>query len=101
MRSAATLPGGRCSPRKRISMPRLTLLTLGTVAGLLLATPAGAAVSPKALPAIAKTLTASKRGACTSTAYRAPLAGFLDVRLRGGGDWDLVVRDVAGRALGA
>ena len=38
-------------------MPRLTLLTLGTVAGLLLATPAaGAAISPKTLPAIAKTL---------------------------------------------
>jgi hypothetical protein len=82
-------------------MPRLTLLTLGTVAVLTLATPANAAVSPKTLPAIAKTLTASKRAACTSTAYRAPQAGFLDVRLRGGGDWDLVVRDVAGRTLGA
>jgi hypothetical protein len=82
-------------------MPRLTPLMLGTVAGLLLATPAGAAVSPKTLPAIAKTVTAKQRGACTSTAYRAPLAGLLDVRLRGSGDWDLELRDVAGRTLGA
>ena len=82
-------------------MPRLTLLTLGTVAALTLATPAGAAIAPKALPAIAKTVTAKKGSACTSTAYRAPQAGFLDVRLRGTGDWDLAVRDVAGRTLGA
>ncbi len=83
-------------------MPRLTLLSLGTVAGLLLlATPAGAAFTPKTLPAVAKTLTAKSKGACTSAAYRAPLAGFLDVRLRGSGDWDLELRDVAGRALGA
>jgi hypothetical protein len=81
-------------------MPRLTLLSLGTVAGLLLAAPAGAAVTPKTLPAVAKTLT-TKGAACTSTAYRAPLAGFLDVRLRGSGDWDLELRDVAGRTLGA
>ncbi len=82
-------------------MPRLTLLTLGTVAGLFLATPAGAAISPKTLPAVAKTLTAKQRGACTSTAYTAPRAGFLDVRLRGSGDWDLELRNAAGRTLGA
>lgn len=81
-------------------MPRLTLLTLGTVAALALAAPAApAAVSPKTLPAIAKTLKAKK--ACTSTSYRAPRAGFLDVRLRGSGDWDLVLRDAAGATLGA
>ena len=82
-------------------MPRLTLLTLGMVAALILATPAGAAVSFKSLPSIAKTLKAQKRGACTSTTYRAPLAGFLDARLRGTGDWDLVLRDVTGKTLGA
>ncbi len=81
-------------------MPRLMLLMLGTVAALLSATPAGAAISPKTLPAIAKTLKAQQRGACTSTTYRAPQAGFLDARLRGTGDWDLVLRDVAGKALG-
>src|SRR5204863_3279431 len=92
---------GRCFPAQRTSMPRLTLLTLGTVAGLLLAAPAGAAVTPTALPAIAKTLKAKRAGACASTHYRAPQAGFLDVRLRGSGNWDLVLRDVAGETSGA
>ena len=80
-------------------MPRLMLLTLGTVAALIFATPAGAAVKPTTLPAIAKTLSAKK--GCTSTSYRAPRTGFLDVRLRGSGDWDLMLRDVAGRTLAA
>ena len=56
MRSAGTLRDWPLFPAQRISMPRLTLLTLGTVAALLLATPAGAAVTPKTLPAVAKTL---------------------------------------------
>ena len=81
-------------------MPRFTLLTLGMVATLLVAVPpAGAATAPRTLQAIVKKLTAAERGACTSTAYRAPLAGFLDVRLRGRGDWDLQVRDAAGAVL--
>ena len=82
-------------------MPRLMLVTLGTVAALIFSAPAGAVVSPKTLPAIAKTLNAKTRGACTPTTYVAPSAGFLDVRLRGSGDWDLVLRDVAGRTLAA
>ncbi len=80
-------------------MPRLTLLSLGMVAGLLAAAPAGAAVTPKSLPIVAKTLKAAKRGACTTTTYRAPLTGFLDVRLRGSGDWDLTVKDASGLTL--
>jgi hypothetical protein len=80
-------------------MARMTLLTLGTVAALILAAPAGAATTT--LPAVAKTLAASKRGACTATTYRAPLTGFLDVRLSGRGDWDLALRDAAGTTLAA
>jgi hypothetical protein len=80
-------------------MPRLTLLTLGMVAGLTFATPAGAAVNLKSLPAIVKTVTSRQQGACTTTSYRPPVTGFLDTRLHGSGDWDLVVRDSAGTEL--
>ena len=80
-------------------MPRLTLLSLGMVAGLLAAAPAGAAVTPKTLPIVAKTLKAAKGKSCTTTSYRAPLTGFLDVRLRGSGDWDLTVKDAKGLTL--
>ena len=62
-------------------MPRLMLVMLGTVAALIFSAPAGAVVSPKTLPAIAKTLHAKTRGACTPTTYVAPSAGCLDVRL--------------------
>jgi len=82
-------------------MSRLMLVVLGTAAGFLFATPASAAVSPQMLAAVVKKLQAKQGRACTPTTYRAPSAGFLDVRLRGTGDWDLVVRDVAGRTLGA
>ncbi|MDX6718510.1 MAG: carboxypeptidase [Solirubrobacteraceae bacterium] len=77
-------------------MPRLTLLTLAVVAGLVTAVPAGAA----SLPVLSRTLTAQK-GSCDSTSYRAPLTGYLDVRLRGSGDWDLRLRDAAGTTLAA
>jgi hypothetical protein len=80
-------------------MPRLTLLPLGVLAALACAVPADAAVVPVSLPALVRTLTAQAKGACTTTTYRAPLAGFLDARLRGSGDWDLDLRDDAGRAL--
>jgi hypothetical protein len=73
-------------------MPRFTLLVLGMVAGLLTATPAHGAVAKKTLPAVAKTLKAPNGTACTTATYRAPLTGFLDVRLRGSGDWDLELR---------
>ncbi|MEY2515322.1 MAG: hypothetical protein QOJ89_2680, partial [bacterium] len=76
-------------------MSRLTLLPLGLLAALTVAAPAHAA----ALPAVVQSLTAHVRGSCTATAYRAPLAGFLDVRLRGRGDWDLDLLDTGGRTL--
>ncbi len=80
-------------------MARIKLLTLGTVAAVMLAAPAGAATTT--LPAVAKTLTAQKQGSCASATYRAPLTGFLDVRLSGRGDWDLDVRNAAGTTLAA
>ncbi|HEV7804456.1 MAG TPA: M14 family zinc carboxypeptidase [Solirubrobacteraceae bacterium] len=80
-------------------MPRLTLLPLGVLAALVCAVPAGASVAPATLPALVRTLTATGQAACTTTTYRAPLPGFLDARLRGGGDWDLELRDAAGRTL--
>ena len=80
-------------------MARITLLTLGTVAGLILAAPAGAATTT--LPAVSKTLKSVKRGACATATYRAPLTGFLDVRLSGRGDWDLELANAAGTTLAA
>ena len=82
------------------AMYRVMLLA-GAVLALLCAAPANAAIAAKRLPAVAKSLTASKAGACTTTTYRAPLAGFLDARLRGSGDWDLELRDTAGRVVAA
>ena len=78
-------------------MARITLLTLGTVAAMILAAPAGAATTT--LPAVSKTLKPVKRGACTTATYRAPLTGFLDVRLSGRGDWDLELASAAGTTL--
>ncbi len=73
-------------------MPRLTLIALTVLAALVIAAPATAATSTRTLK--------TKRGvACTSTTYRAPLTGYLDVRLRGSGDWDLKLRDAARNTL--
>ena len=80
-------------------MSRLTLLTFSLFVALTCAAPAHAATLPTTLPAVVQSLTAPARGACTATTYRAPLAGFLDVRLRGRGDWDLELRDAGGRTL--
>lgn len=80
-------------------MPRLPLLLVGMAAALVTASPAGAAPTLKTLPAVARTLVAQKVGTCTSATYRAPLTGFLDVRLHGSGDWDLELRDSEGTTL--
>ncbi len=77
------------------------LVALGVVVSLLAAAPADAAVGAKALPAVAKSLTAQRPGACATTTYRAPLPGFLDARLHGSGDWDLELRRASGRTLAA
>jgi hypothetical protein len=81
-------------------MPRLTLVPLGIATALIAATPAGAASAPTSPPAVPRTLTAQTRS-CSSTTYRAPMTGYLDVRLRGSGDWDLRLRDALGTTLAA
>ena len=58
--------GSTGSLRER-TMPRLTLIALGMVAALLAAAPLAAADAPRTLPALAKTLSASKRGSCPAT----------------------------------
>src|SRR3954468_16042893 len=71
---------------------------------------AAAEAGPTSLPAVKRTLSASGttgarcdqglrsgRGIATTT-YRAPLAGFVDVRLAGSkGDWDLALYDARNR----
>src|SRR4051812_1984056 len=60
--------------------------------------PSTALAAPAVLPAVKRTLTASSHS-CTTSAYRAPMAGFLTVRTGAptGGDWDLSVRDARTR----
>ena len=58
------------------------------------ALPASALAAPSVLPPVERTLSASNHR-CATTAYRAPMAGFLTVRDDGTtrGDWDLSVLD--------
>lgn len=80
-------------------MARFPLPALGAaaVAALAAAPPAGAApTAPAVLPAVTETVRATA-GGCATAAYRAPMSGYLDVRLRGRGDWDLVLPGAAGR----
>ena len=69
-------------------MRRATLvLTLAAAAAL----PASAVAAPAVLPAKKRTLSA-KSGGCATTAYRAPMSGFVSVRFAGArGDWDLAL----------
>ncbi len=83
----------------RIILPATVLAT----AALSVPAVAGAAATPASLPAVKRTLTAATTSqSCAKTAdtvYRAPISGFLDVRLRAArGDWDLGLRDAASRA---
>lgn len=75
-------------------MPRPTFLALTVLAALVITSPATAATTTR-------TLKAKKGASCTTTTYRAPLHGFLDVRLRGSGDWDLQLRDASRNTLAA
>jgi hypothetical protein len=59
---------------------------------------AAAPGAPTVLPAVTKTLRAGG-ASCPSATYRAPMSGYLDVRLSGRGDWDLVLRDAGRRRL--
>jgi Zinc carboxypeptidase len=92
---------------------KVTLAVLVFAVALVAAGSAQAATVP-ALPAIKRTLTSkaavprdcgraaarSRRGVALGT-YKAPMSGFVNVRLRAArGDWDLVLRDAAsGRVL--
>lgn len=70
----------------------VALLLAGAAA---VALPTAAVAAPASLPPDERALSADP-GACATTAYRAPMAGFLSVRLDGGsGDWDLALRDGA------
>jgi hypothetical protein len=79
-----------------------------------LAVPAYAvAAAPVSLPTVTTAVTSATTAAraCSATAatargvdaatYRAPMSGYLNVRLKGNGDWDLLLRDAAtGRRVG-
>ncbi|HWI72299.1 MAG TPA: M14 family zinc carboxypeptidase, partial [Baekduia sp.] len=96
-------------------MTSLRILVLAAGAALALAGPAAAApavlpaivagvASDSAAPAGAAACSASSSGApgVVTTTYRAPMSGYLNARLTGGGgDWDLLVRDASsGERLG-
>ncbi|MEX2197081.1 MAG: M14 family zinc carboxypeptidase [Thermoleophilaceae bacterium] len=76
-------------------MRRLTVPGLAIAFVLGVTAPAHAAPeAPSVLPAVTKTLSGAS---CSTAAYTAPMSGYLDVRLRGAGDWDLELRDGAQR----
>ena len=93
-------------------IPGAVAAALGLTA-LLAAQPAAAASPAPVLPTVKRTLTASVQPgtACAmapaarlgrgSTTYKAPIDGYLNVALSGAGDWDLALRDAAGRRLDA
>src|SRR4051812_40304671 len=75
-----TLGASVSTSRKPLIVAALALLSL----------PAAASANPVELPAVTKGGTAAQ----PSATYRAPMSGFLNVRLRGRGDWDLLVPGV-------
>jgi Zinc carboxypeptidase len=78
---------------------------VAAIAAVLSIPVAGAAAAPATLPAVKRTLSAAgtSKAAChagmrstkgvATTTYRAPMAGFVDIRSNGTGDWDLAVYD--------
>ena len=81
-------------------MSRKMSLALAVAAVLAPAAPAqGADPVAKLLAPSVRTLAPGGGAPCAATTYRAPVTGMLDVRLRGGGDWDLVVRDTDGNRV--
>ena len=73
---------------------------LGVAAALSLAAPAhGRRPRAKLLAPSVRTLAPAAGAHCAATAYRSAVTGMLDVRLRGSGDWDLVVRDARGKRV--
>lgn len=81
-------------------MSRTSTIVLCALVGLAIAAPAqAAAATPKLLKPTVRTLDPSGDARCARTTYRSTVTGMLDVRLRGRGDWDLVVRDAEGRRV--
>lgn len=81
-------------------MSRTLTFVLGALAAVSLVAPAQAAgVVPKLLSPTVRTLDPAGDARCARTTYRSAVTGLLDVRLRGRGDWDLVVRDSDGRRV--
>ncbi|MEA2143118.1 MAG: carboxypeptidase [Solirubrobacteraceae bacterium] len=81
-------------------MSRTTTLLLGLAATLSLVAPAQAAdLVPRLLAPSVRTLEPAGGARCAATTYRSAVTGMVDVRLRGGGDWDLVVRDTGGNRV--
>ncbi|HEV2775866.1 MAG TPA: M14 family zinc carboxypeptidase [Solirubrobacteraceae bacterium] len=81
-------------------MRRTVTLALGVLAALWTAAPARAAdVVPRLLAPSVRTLDPVDGARCATTTYRTAVTGLLDVRLRGSGDWDLVVRDAGRRRV--
>jgi len=79
-------------------MSKLVARALAGAVVLSFAAPVAAPAAPApSLPVVERSLTAD-RGSCAATSYRAPIAGYVAVRLRAArGDWDLALRDVATR----
>jgi hypothetical protein len=80
------------------------------LAGALCALCPSTAAASTALPAVTHTLSTAQTTGVTcasapatgrglsSASYTAPMSGYLNIRLTGSGDWDLVMRNGAGRA---
>ncbi|HEV2059727.1 MAG TPA: hypothetical protein VGR11_10240, partial [Solirubrobacteraceae bacterium] len=81
-------------------MSRTLAFLVGTLAALSLVAPAqGAEGAPKLLAPTVRTLEPAGDARCATTTYRSSVTGLLDVRLRGRGDWDLIVRGADGRRV--
>ena len=81
-------------------MSRTMTWLLGVAATLSVAAPAQAAdLVPRLLAPSVRTLDPSGDARCAATTYRSSVTGMVDVRLRGSGDWDLVVRDSDGNRV--
>jgi hypothetical protein len=84
-------------------MSRTMRFMLGVLAALSPAAAAHAGGLPltKLLAPAVRTLAPADGARCATTTFRAPVTGMLDARLRGSGDWDLVLRDTNANRVAA
>lgn len=81
-------------------MSRTMTLLLAVAAALSLVAPAqGADLVPQLLAPSVRTLDPAGTARCATTTYRSAVTGMVDMRLRGSGDWDLIVRDANGNRV--